>query len=293
MKSHLLPLSILLIASILLAPFVIASQVEDPSSQTTVLYDARNGDMPDGQGFVFLALGLQANQSIANNVTTLNTISQREEQAGYFIEESILLDRSAGYEVQFTIQIQEESHSSRHRAGFSVIVLSDDLKGIELGFWTDKIWAQEGGVDNLFTRAEETIFDTTSDMISYHLKIFEDTYTLMAGDNEILTGQLRDYTAFDEVIDPYETPNFLFFGDNTSSSGSTVDITYIALKTDATINVTPISSPTSSVPLTPEPALMATATPSATHSSRLVTSPQSPRASNWWRQCTSGYPPKQ
>lgn len=41
--------------------------------------------------------------------------------------------------------------------------------------------------------------------------------------SSILKGSLRDYTAFTGAIDPYETPNFIFFGDNTTSAKANIN----------------------------------------------------------------------
>jgi hypothetical protein len=48
-------------------------------------------------------------------------------------------------------------------------VMSSDKRGIELGFWIDEIWAQEGGTSQPFTHAEGATFTTTADLISYRL----------------------------------------------------------------------------------------------------------------------------
>jgi len=53
--------------------------------------------------------------------------------------------------LSFTVQVVEEYHADSDkdgdgvgdRAGFSVIALSSDAQGIEVGFWKDQIWAQE------------------------------------------------------------------------------------------------------------------------------------------------------
>ena len=42
------------------------------------------------------------------------------------------------------LKLLSETHSTNDRAGLSLIVLSSDLRGIELGFWTNEIWAQSG-----------------------------------------------------------------------------------------------------------------------------------------------------
>jgi len=45
----------------------------------------------------------------------------------------------------------------------------------------------------------------------------------------LLNGPLRDYSAFSGPIDPYETPDFLFLGDDTTSAQAGVQIARVAL----------------------------------------------------------------
>jgi hypothetical protein len=53
---------------------------------------------------------------------------------------------------------------------------------------------------------------------------------LTVGASTILTGRLRDYTNFSGPIDPYETPNFIFLGDNTTSAEGRTRISLIAVE---------------------------------------------------------------
>lgn len=206
-------------------------------SQTTILYDSNLGNLPDAQGFFFVSnpfINPQASQTYSNGLTILNTMPVQSEMAGYFVRDGAVpaLQRTQGFTFTFTIQIDEEAHASNDRAGFSVIVLSDDLLGIELGFWQDRIWAQEGGEPpDLFTQAEGVEWDTTATLTTYHLTILSDTYTLLADQTPILTGPVRDYTAFEGTLDPYETPNFIFLGDNTSSARAQTRLAYMAITT--------------------------------------------------------------
>jgi hypothetical protein len=210
----------------------IASQTT--SNQTAILYDGSLGTLPDAQAFIYLTIPFtpQATQTYSNGVTILNTMPVQSEMAGYFARPEAVptLERSQGFTLTFTIQIDEEEHASNNRAGFSVIVLSDDLLGIELGFWEDRIWAQEGGEPpDLFTQAEGVDFDTTADLTTYYLTVLSDTYALFVDQMPILTGPIRDYTAFEGQIDPYETPNLIFLGDNTSSARTQVRLAYVAI----------------------------------------------------------------
>lgn len=128
------------------------------------------------------------------------------------------MDRTTGYTVSFDLQIAAETHSSNDRAGFSVIVLSSDLQGIELGFWGNEVWAQNVG----FNHGEGTSgFNPSGSAFSYDLTIQGSSYTLLANDTPILTGSLRIYSASGF---PYTTPNFIFIGDNTFSAAADSDV---------------------------------------------------------------------
>ena len=96
------------------------------------------------------------------------------------------------------LAIADESHASSNRAGFSVILLGDDKKGIELGFWTDRIWAQSGPD---FVQAEGAAYNTASTVL-YDLSIRGLNYVLSANGNPILTGLTRDYTSAAPIIPP-------------------------------------------------------------------------------------------
>jgi hypothetical protein len=205
------------------------------TAATVTLYDgALNTGTPDTQGFFYLTkpTSSQARQSFANGATTLTTTLQISDQAGYFASPLQMpqLDRTAGYTVRFTTQVLEETHNNSNRAGFSVIVLSSDLKGIELGFWTDQVWAQSPQ----FTRTETATLDTTVGLIAYELAIIGNSYTLTGG-GATLSGPLRDYSSFG---DPYNRANFLFLGDDTTSAGARIRLA----KVDITTNEPP--SPT-------------------------------------------------
>ncbi|BAZ40806.1 putative Ig [Calothrix sp. NIES-4101] len=91
------------------------------------------------------------------------------------------LDPTTGYIISFTAQLESETSrigadknldGKDDRAGFSVIVIGNDKKGIELGFWSDQIWAQNDGAaepdptksntlsNTLFTQGEKVDFNT-------------------------------------------------------------------------------------------------------------------------------------
>jgi hypothetical protein len=216
-----------------------------------VLYDGAKNNRPDQQGWRYLEAGGSTTPIFSGGATTLDTSSSKGISAGYFAAKGGFfgssapvpaLDRAIGYTVSFTVQVELEDHAGSDknndgtddRAGFSLIVISSDKRGIELGFWADRVWAQEGGsavppAGTLFTQAEHAPFDTQSARTPYALAIQGETYTLSSNDTPILSGKLRDYSAFVGLTDPYETPNLIFLGDDTSSASAKIQLAYVAV----------------------------------------------------------------
>lgn len=200
------------------------------AQNTVTLYDGALGGTPDTQGLAYsTSPGALATQSFASSVTTLDTTPQRNNLAGYFGNGALYpaLNHIAGYSLLFSAQVITESHVSNDRAGFSVLVLSSDKQGIELGFWTNEVWAQEGGTTDLFTHAEEQAFTTTTGLITYTLTIVGNLYLLDADGSLVLSGSLRDYTAFSGFPNPYMTPNLIFLGDDTASAQATIKLSAV------------------------------------------------------------------
>jgi hypothetical protein len=232
-----------------LATWVAGVAAAPPAPAATapiVLYDGALGTMPNSQGWTYFADGGSASPA-PDGATTLDTSIPKDTYAGYFAAQGGFLgssapvpalDRAVGYTISFTVQVELEDHAGSDRnddnlddrAGFSLIVLSSDKQGIELGFWKDRIWAQEGGSgDALFTQAEGAPFNTQAGRIGYALTVQGDGYTLSSSGAPILSGKLRDYTAFNGLPDPYKTPNLIFLGDDTSSAGAKIQLAYIAV----------------------------------------------------------------
>jgi hypothetical protein len=218
----------------------------NPSDQASiVLYDAALGGTPDTQGKLTYrdARAAAATQLFADGCTTLDTMTNQQDSAGYIANPRAIpaLDRQNGYTLRFTVQVAEEYHADSDkdgdgvgdRAGFSVIALSSDTRGIELGLWPDEIWAQDDGAaeppaGTLFTRAEHAAFDTTN-LTTYTLAVSGDTYELSCDQHSILRGRLRDYTTFEGPVNPYRTPNFIFLGDDTGSARAKIRLAYVAV----------------------------------------------------------------
>jgi hypothetical protein len=146
-----------------------------------------------------------------------------------------ILDRMTGFSVAFNVAVTEES-SNANRAGFSVLMISDDGKGIELGFKQEELSNRIFAQSEDFTEAEEVNFNVSA-MTNYVLTVQDDSYTLVADGTDILTGELRDYN-FDPKasspslpFNPYTSPNFLFFGDDTDQGHAAFTLGLISIST--------------------------------------------------------------
>jgi hypothetical protein len=246
-------------------PLWAGSSLVSPSmpNTTITLYDGSLGGRPDEQGLFFVNLPPgSASHTFASGLTTLDTTISNGIYAGYPMEPTTVItvpvmERTETYTLTFSVQIESEAHTSNDRAGFSLIALSNDVKGIELGFWSNEIWAQhDDTTGNLFTHAEGVSI-ATSALTTYTLMIITDTYTLAASGTPILTGPLRDYSNFVGPIDPYETPNFIFLGDDTTSAQASIKFRYLAV----TVPQPPQPTSTSTATSTSGPSATPTNTP--------------------------------
>ncbi len=209
-----------------------------------VLYDGVAGNgTPGDQGLHWISQ-LGGTQSESGGVTTLTTDTTTRNGYYNYVSSTVVdhmsggllnsslpakvvvsLDRLGdGYTVEFDARLLSESHDSANRAGFSVIALSSDLQGIELGFWEGEVWAQSG---DDFLHAEGASSDTTADMVTYQLAVEGGEYTLYADGAELLTGNLRDYSGHSNPV--YSQGDFLFFGDNTTSAAAGVQLGTISV----------------------------------------------------------------
>ncbi|MFN0069821.1 MAG: hypothetical protein ACKVYV_19565 [Limisphaerales bacterium] len=189
-----------------------------------IYYEGSKPGSPSQQGLVFLTqpfVGAGAVQGATNGGWSLDSRPRMASQAGWFSrlpfnspDGEPAMDRAAGFQVSFILQLVAEEHASTDRAGFSVIALASDTWGIELGFWTNAVWAQSGPD---FQRAEEAAFDTTAAPQRYDVAIRGDRYALHAGGRPVLEGPLRNYASFGV---PYNAPRFVFVGDDTSSASA-------------------------------------------------------------------------
>jgi Ca2+-binding RTX toxin-like protein len=230
-----------------------------------VLFDASRSSSPAAQGFLFPNLDLSAPFNLASETVSSSTVldtttgNDNSIYAGYSSLTTAgnpvsptypSLDRNTGFSLRFGAQVLEEQRTNPNRAGFSVIVLSSDRRGIELGFQqltgggnifaqADGTTANPGGQTNGLFGAAENVAHSIGLATDYRLSIQGDRYRLFANGSQILTGPLRDYSAFSGAIDPYETPNLVFLGDNTTSARAKVSLSRIALQTENRIRFLP------------------------------------------------------
>ena len=207
-------------------------------AENFLLYDATIGQLPSEQLWLTdFAVGASTQQVVTQGVSLQTELSTSAGYSNYYVLTQSLknplfpsLDRNDGVVLQFELQLSSENHSAADRAGFSVILLDSNHKGVEIGFWENEIWAQTD--TPLFTHGESVDFVTTGKMRSYFLTLNTDSYSLYEGNKQILTGTIKDYSSFSGFPDPYEHPNFLFLGDNTTSAGAKTILGTVLLQSD-------------------------------------------------------------
>jgi Ca2+-binding RTX toxin-like protein len=266
----------------------------EPSTKSWFSYQ-NSGDYPGGTG--------TATNTVANGNLTFTT--DRPVAAGYSnykvtlpeisqvlagganITTSILnnnnpvLDRTKGYQFSFSGKVLSESRDSGtgvnnsdknndgkdDRAGFTVTLIGNDLQGIELQFWTNRIWARTDGLtqvdtslqpedsplDNnrrLFTQSEYVAVNNNDREHQYDISIQGSSYTVYVDGVAQLSGRLRNYTAAINAPvtvqipfvgsrtigtpDFYEQPNLIFFGDKNPNAQASVSLSKVSLTTNET-----------------------------------------------------------
>lgn len=197
----------------------VAGLLGGAAAHAQAVYLGSLGTTPAAQGWSAF-VPFPASESVSAGAVTLDTMVGGSLQAGYSYG-GLAIDSGAGFTLSFTTQLVSESHASGNRAGFSVILLDSAHQGIELGFWTDQVWAQEVG----FTKAESALFNTTA-MTDFLLNLHNGAYLLWANGVALLSGAMRDYSAFGL---PYSLANFLFMGDDTTSAKAQVKIASVGV----------------------------------------------------------------
>lgn len=143
------------------------------------------------------------------------------------------LDTASGFVLRWQLRLNSEAHTSPNRAGFSLLVQgADETKALELGFWSDTVWAlefQSGGADSGYVRGASAPFATGQALSTYTLAVQNQQFTLSADGSVLLAGALRDYPTQGLSTLPYGFASYVFFGDNSSRGTSTATIGRIEL----------------------------------------------------------------
>lgn len=209
----------------------------------SVAYDPGAGTLPSAQGWA--ALGAPASfESLAGGVYTLDTTASNDIVGAYGRIDPSGLDTEAGFRLDFNLRVVAESHARPERAGFSVILTGADPRhALELGFWDDRVFAYTSS----FGHGAEALY-ATGVATDYTLLVANHQFTLKGNGSTLLSGSLVDYTAFGL---PYTVPNAVFFGDDTRSAQSHVELRGLALA--------PMPEPASSLLLAAGLAVLVTA----------------------------------
>lgn len=204
-----------------LASAVLALCTVPTAWAASVAYDPGAGTLPSAQGWT--ALGVPSSfESLAGGVYTLDTTSSNTIAAAYGRIDPTGLDTGAGFRLDFNLRVVAESHARPERAGFSVILTgADPTHALELGFWDDRVFAYTSS----FGHGAEALVATTV-ATDYTLLVGHDLFTLKGNGSTLLSGSLVDYTAFGL---PYTASSAVFFGDDTRSAQSHVELRGLAL----------------------------------------------------------------
>ena len=197
-----------------------------------------------------VANGVQVNSQVNNSNTgyvgysnytvdysSLNIVTLTADIVPVNASETTVLDADKGYTVSFALSIQAEDSVNNDRAGFSILVVSNDgQRSIELGFDASGIFAQSQGF-----KAENAVTPSgfaMSDFVTYDLYVVDSGYQLFANGSQIMSGNLQSPYSFDPLnsdpplpFNPYTSKNFLFFGDNTDESSATFTLGKVSLFT--------------------------------------------------------------
>jgi hypothetical protein len=229
---------------------------------TTVLYTGSlNGQTLGDQGYFEYATSDSPSASTTTFYASGGTVlrSTTADSAGYYTTLGTLpdLSRTAGYTLTFTARVVSEAHQNNDRAGFSVLLLGDDNRGIELAFWQNEVWAQRDGVNDptagggRWTHGESAVYNTSVGLVTYSVVVKGSTYRVLANGAQILSGPVRRYevTDLEIALNParrvYRGTNLIFLGDNSGRANAEAHVTGVELEL-ATEGVTPSPSPSAS-----------------------------------------------
>jgi hypothetical protein len=204
-----------------------ARETEEPEAAEEYVFPGAPEGQPRWHYLTKPLIGSKAVRTRVPDGWRLDTTGETKDSAGFFslrlpfpggIMSRPKIDRHSGFSVHFRLAVRSENHVRRERAGVSVIVIGDDLQGVELGFWEHEVWAQLD--DPLFTHGEGALFETAAD-VDYTLTLIGDRYELEASGRRVLEGPLKNYSSFGF---PYDRRSFLFYGDDTGSAAADMEL---------------------------------------------------------------------
>ncbi len=186
------------------------------------LYDPGLKTLPSAQGWTTSAMFGPFSESAVSGRYEFETLSADVTRAGSALVNLPALDTSAGFTLGFTLRVVSESHLNDNRAGFSFIVTGlDPAHALEVAFWSNHVWAYTGS----FTHGADKPFDTTATH-DYSLAVKNNTYVFTGDGTPLLSGALIDLAAGGPV---YTQAGLLFFGDDTSSARSQIELGRVSL----------------------------------------------------------------
>jgi hypothetical protein len=180
--------------------------------------------LPSAQGWTTLSIGNPGTEGIVNDTFQLDSTGPGVDTWGYSRISPVPLDAALGYTVNFSIRVPSETHSSANRAGFSMLFVGNDpTQSIELAFRMNEVFAYEY-VAGAFVQGPLEGFGVSFTQHSYTLTVANGQYSLSAMGNVLISGNLQHYQS---PLIPYAIPNFMFFGDNTSSGSAIAEVNFI------------------------------------------------------------------
>lgn len=211
------------------------------TAQAVVLYDPAAGSLPAAQGWLTSATGGAApgTQTLSSGRLVIDTTGSGVVAFGNARLSPVALDATAGYAVDFSLQVLAESHASANRAGFSLLLVgSDPAQSVALSFWQGRVWVPtvDASTADRFVQGAGASFDTTAAFTDYRLRVQGGRYSLNAGGQALFSGTLQDYRSGGV---PYTVPNLVFFGDDSSRGSAQVAL--------GAISISPVPEPASAL----------------------------------------------
>lgn len=197
--------------------------------RAVVLYDAALDTLPAAQGWLSGGIG-PVTHSATGGIYSFDSSAQMSTQWGHSLTlNGSPLDTDRGFDLAFTLRVISEDHGANlNRAGFSLLFTGQDpTHSLELAFWIDRVWAYHYDAlqGSPFVQGVGAAIDATQ-WANYTLQVRQQSFTLLSGATTLMSGPLENYTA--QGV-PYSSTNFIFFGDDTSSARTSVQLTSIQL----------------------------------------------------------------